>query len=131
MNSKDIEKIIRWAVDSDLKTFAEEAYGVTGTAFDFANRGDYLVDKFKQMQSNFIMWIAGLSEGNRDRLAINITSRDADLVDEGWVRDTTIKDSKTVTQGDIMINIDDKIKLTPEEYSDISDNFDKINKKGE
>ena len=73
MNSKDIEKIVRWAGDSDLKTFAEDAYGVTGTAFDVANGGTYLVDKFKQMQSNFIMWIAGLSEHNRDRLANNIT----------------------------------------------------------
>ena len=73
MNSYDIEKMIRWAVDTDLKTFAEDAYGVTGTAFDVANGGDYLVDKFKQMQSNFIMWIAGLSENNRDRLANNIT----------------------------------------------------------
>ena len=73
MNSHDIEKIVRWAVDSDLKKFAEDAYGVTGTAFDVANGGDYLVDKFKQMQSNFIMWISGLSDGNRDRLANNIT----------------------------------------------------------
>ena len=73
MNSHDIEKIVRWAVDSDLKKFAEDAYGVTGTAFDVANGGDYLVDKFKQMQSNFIMWIAGLSENNRKRLANNIT----------------------------------------------------------
>ena len=72
---KDIEKIIRWAVDSDLKTFAEDAYGVTGTAFDKAVSGEYLRDKFKQMQSNFIMWVAGLSHGNRDRLkrAINQT----------------------------------------------------------
>ena len=73
MNSYDIEKIVRWAVDTDLKTFAEDAYGVTGTAFDVANGGDYLREKFKQMQSNFIMWIAGLSENNRDRLANNIT----------------------------------------------------------
>ena len=75
MNSKDIEKIIRWAVDSDLERFAEEAYGVTGTAFERAKEGDYLRDKFKQMQSNFIMWVAGLSDGNRDRLkrAINQT----------------------------------------------------------
>ena len=73
MTSKDIEKIIRWSVDSDLKTFAEDAYGVTGTAFDVANGGDYLVDKFKQMQTHFIMWISGLSEGNRDRLVNNIT----------------------------------------------------------
>ena len=73
MNSYDIEKMIRWAVDTDLKTFAEDAYGVTGTAFDVANGGAYLVDKFQQMQSNFIMWIAGLSENNRVRLANNIT----------------------------------------------------------
>ena len=73
MNSYDIEKMIRWAVDTDLKTFAEDAYGVTGTAFDVANGGDYLREKFKQMQSNFIMWIAGLSENNRVRLANNIT----------------------------------------------------------
>ena len=73
MNKYDIEKIIRWAVDTDLKTFAEDAYGVTGTAFDKAVSGEYLRDKFKQMQSNFIMWIAGLSDINRGRLnrAIN------------------------------------------------------------
>ena len=40
------------------------------------NQGDdYLVGKFRQMQSNFIMWIAGLSENNRVRLANNITKR--------------------------------------------------------
>ena len=74
MNKHDIEKIVRWAVDSDLEKFAEDAYGITGSAFDRMNQGDgYLVGKFKQMQSNFIMWIAGLSENNRDRLANNIT----------------------------------------------------------
>ena len=73
MTSKDIDRLVRWSVDSDIKTFAEDAYGVTGTAFDVANGGDYLVDKFKQMQSNFIMWIAGLSEKNRGRLERNIT----------------------------------------------------------
>ena len=72
MNSYDIEKMIRWAVDTDLKTFAEEAYGVTGTSFDLL-KDDYLTDKFKDMKSDFIRWIAGLSEHNRDRLARNIT----------------------------------------------------------
>ena len=71
MNSHDIEKIVRWAVDSDLKKFAEDAYGVTGTAFDRSD--DYLKGKFRDMQSNFIRWIAGLSENNRVRLANNIT----------------------------------------------------------
>ena len=70
---KDIDKIVRWAVDTDLKKFAEDSYGLTGTAFDVASEGEYLRDKFKQMQSNFIMWLGGLSDNNRDRLkrAIN------------------------------------------------------------
>ena len=71
MNSNDIGKIVRWAVDSDLKKFAEDSYGMTGTAFD--EYDDYLREKFKQMQSNFIMWISGLSDNTRERLtrAIN------------------------------------------------------------
>ena len=74
MTSKDIDRLVRWSVDSDLQQFSEDAYGITGSAFDRMNQGDdYLVEKFKQMQSNFIMWIAGLSENNRDRLANNIT----------------------------------------------------------
>ena len=73
MNKYDIEKMIRWAVDTDLKTFAEDAYGVTGTAFDVASERDYLRGKFQQMQANFIMWIAGLDDKNRGRLARNIT----------------------------------------------------------
>ena len=74
MNSKDIDRLVRWSVDSDLKTFAEDAYGVTGTAFDvLESEGGYLREKFKQMQSNFIMWITGLSGHNRERLANNIT----------------------------------------------------------
>ena len=77
MNSKDIDRLVRWAVDSDIKTFAEDAYGVTGSAFDLLKddllKDDYLPGKFKDMQSNFIRWIAGLSENNRDRLANNIT----------------------------------------------------------
>jgi hypothetical protein len=73
MNKHDIDKIVRWAVDTDLKKFGEDAYGVTGTTFDILSEQDYLTDKFKQMQSNFIMWISGLSDGNRIRLARNIT----------------------------------------------------------
>ena len=71
MNKHDIEKIVRWAVDTDLETFAEDAYGITGTAYDRTD--DYIMGKFKQMQSNFIMWIAGLDDRNRGRLANSIT----------------------------------------------------------
>jgi hypothetical protein len=74
MTSKDIEKMVRWSVDSNLQQFSEDAYGITGSAFDTMNQGDdYLVGKFKQMQSNFIMWIASLDNKNRERLANNIT----------------------------------------------------------
>ena len=73
MNKRDLDKLVRWAVDSDLEKFAEDAYGVTGTAFEIASNGDYLRDKFRQMQTNFIMWLGGLDSKNRARLARNIT----------------------------------------------------------
>ena len=74
MKSQDIENMIRWSVDVELKQFSEDAYGVTGTAFDIVSQNDdYLRGKFQQMKSNFIMWIAGLSENNRTRLATAIT----------------------------------------------------------
>ena len=71
MNKHDMDKLVRWAVDSDLERFAEDAYGITGTLF--ATEQDYLRDKFKQMQTYFIMWLGGLSGKNRGRLANNIT----------------------------------------------------------
>ena len=73
MKKQDIDRLVRWAVDSDLEKFGEEAYGVTGTAFEIASNGDYLRDKFRQMQTNFIMWLGGLDSKNRERLARNIT----------------------------------------------------------
>ena len=73
MNKHDIDRLVRWAVDSDLEKFAEDAYGVTGTAFEVASNGDYLRGKFRQMQTHFIMWLGGLDSGNRVRLARNIT----------------------------------------------------------
>ena len=75
MTSKDIDRLVRWSVDSNLKKFAEDSYGVTGSAYD--EYEDYLRGKFKQMQSNFIMWLGGLDNKNRIRLSRNITSREA------------------------------------------------------
>ena len=72
MTSKDIDNLVRWSVDTDLEKFAEEAYGITGSAYALVDR-DYLRGKFKDMQTNFIRWIAGLDSRNRDRLANNIT----------------------------------------------------------
>ena len=71
MNKHDLDKLVRWAVDVTPMKFAEDAYGITGTAYDRTD--DYIMGKFKQMQSNFIMWIAGLDGKNRARLARNIT----------------------------------------------------------
>ena len=48
MNKHDIDKLVRWS-------------------------GEYLRDKFRQMQTNFIMWISGLDNKNRIRLARNIS----------------------------------------------------------
>ena len=76
MEKHDLDKLVRWAVDSDLEKFAEDAYGVTGSAFEIASNGDYLRDKFRQMQSNFIMWIAGLDNRNRKRLIKAINSKE-------------------------------------------------------
>ena len=76
MKKQDIDRLVRWAVDSDLEKFGEDAYGVTGTAFEIASNGDYLRDKFRQMQSNFIMWIAGLDNRNRKRLIKAINSKE-------------------------------------------------------
>ena len=74
MDSKDINQMVRWAIDTDLRKFGEDAYGVTGTAFDVASEGEYLRGKFKQMQSNFIMWISGLDSRNKARLSENINN---------------------------------------------------------
>ena len=65
MEKHDLDKLVRWAVDSDLEKFAEDAYGVTGTAFEMKSSKDYLRDKFRQMQANFIMWLGGLDAKNR------------------------------------------------------------------
>lgn len=74
MNSYDLDKLVRWAIDSDLIKFAEDAYGVSKTAFDERNgMDDYLRGKFRQMQTNFIFWLGGLDNKNRRRLAKNIT----------------------------------------------------------
>lgn len=83
MNSYDLDKLVRWAIDSDLKKFAEDAYGVTGTAFDVSNgMDDYLRDKFRQMQTNFMFWLGGLDSKNRIRLANNITFGKTEEIDE-------------------------------------------------
>jgi len=71
MNKIDMDTLVRWAIDTDKKKFAEDAYGITGTAYDRTD--DYISGKFKDMQTRFIMWLGGLSSKNKVRLARNIT----------------------------------------------------------
>ena len=71
MNKHDLNKLVRWAVDVTPMKFAEDAYGVTGTAYDRTD--DYISGKYRQMHENFIMWLGGLDAKNRVRLANHIT----------------------------------------------------------
>ena len=96
MKSKDIEKMIRWAVDTDGYQFAEEIYGSK-------EPDEYTRGKFKDMQTDFIRWIAGLDYKNRERLAKIITLKNKKEVDDGWILDTVMKDGKIVKQGEIDI----------------------------
>ena len=71
MNKRDLDRLVRWAVDTDKKKFAEDTYGVTGTAYE--EYDEYISGKFKDMQTRFIMWLGGLDGKNRERLARIIT----------------------------------------------------------
>ena len=62
MNKKDIDKMIRWACDTDGHQFAKDIY-------QRAESDEYTIGKFKSMQSYFIHWVANLDGGNRQRLA--------------------------------------------------------------
>ena len=65
---KDIERIIRWAVDTDGYKFAKEIY-------ERDEPDEYTTGKFKDMQDRFINWIANLDDTRRQNLqrAINLT----------------------------------------------------------
>ena len=66
MDKKDINKMIRWAVDTDGIKFAKEIY-------QRDEPDSYTRDKFRGMQDNFIHWVANLDNKNKQRLtdAIN------------------------------------------------------------
>ena len=68
MNKTDINKTIRWAVDTDGVKFAKEIY-------QRDEPDEYTRGKFYDMQTKFIHWVANLDYKNRQRLAdaINIS----------------------------------------------------------
>ena len=65
MNKKDINKMIRWAVDTDGIKFSKEIY-------QREELDSYTIGKFRGMQDNFIYWIATLDGKHRQRLADKI-----------------------------------------------------------
>ena len=87
---KDIERIIRWAVDTDGFKFAKEIY--------YRDEPDeYTRDKFRGMQTNFINWIANLDDKHRAILVdvINKTEwSDSFIPDENFEKLIMIKEQK-------------------------------------
>ena len=62
MNKTAIDKLVRWACDTDGIKFSKEIY-------QREEPDSYTRDKFRGMQDNFIHWVANLDSGNRQRLA--------------------------------------------------------------
>ena len=62
MNNTDINKLVRWAVDTDGYKFAKEIY-------QRDEPDEYTRDKFTGMQTYLINWVANLDYKNRHRLA--------------------------------------------------------------
>ena len=62
MNTTDINRLIRWSVDTDGVKFAKEIY-------QRDEPDEYTRGKFQDMQSKLIIWIANLDGHNRQRLA--------------------------------------------------------------
>ena len=62
MNNADINRLVRWAVDTDGYKFAKEIY-------QRDEPDEYTRGKFYDMQTKFIHWVANLDYKNRQRLA--------------------------------------------------------------
>ena len=62
MTKEDIDKMVRWACDTDGIKFSKEIY-------QREEPDSYTRDKFRGMQDNFIHWVSNLDGGNRQRLA--------------------------------------------------------------
>ena len=62
MKKADIDKLVRWACDTDGIQFAKQIYQRNET-------DNYTIGKFKGMQTYFINWVANLDGHNRQRLA--------------------------------------------------------------
>ena len=62
MNTTDINRLIRWSVDTGGVKFSKEIY-------QRDDPDEYTRGKFQDMQSKLIIWIANLDSKHRQRLA--------------------------------------------------------------
>ena len=62
MTKEDIDKMVRWACDTNGIEFAKQIS-------QRDNSDEYTIGKFKGMQTYFIHWVANLDYKNRQRLA--------------------------------------------------------------
>tara|TARA_Y100001951_G_C11123859_1_gene174365 strand:+ start:57 stop:407 length:351 start_codon:yes stop_codon:yes gene_type:complete len=82
MNKKDLDNLIRWAVDTDGIKFAKEIYGRSGDYDDENSTDEYTRGKFAGMQKNLIHWIANLDPQNRQHLADAINNNPTNEYEE-------------------------------------------------
>ena len=77
ITAKDVDNMVRWAIDTDGVKFAQEIYNrrmYTNISFVAADGDDYLTDeytvgKFRDMQDRFIHWVANLDDKHKQKLA--------------------------------------------------------------
>ena len=62
IKAKDIDNIVRWAVDTDGFKFSEDIY-------KRKNPDEYTRGKFRDMQDRFIHWVANLDGEHKQKLA--------------------------------------------------------------
>ena len=67
IKAKDIDNMVRWAVDTGGFKFSEEMY-------NRKNPDEYTNGKFRDMQDRFIHWVANLDDEHKQKLADSINN---------------------------------------------------------
>ena len=81
MNYLDIEKVIRWAIDTNGCQFAMDVYDRHMTNETWG-QDNYVEGKFEHMKRDFIGWMASLDNKHRQRLANAIENSDYHMTTE-------------------------------------------------
>ena len=67
IKAKDIDNMVRWAVDTDGFKFSQDIY-------QRENPDEYTRGKFRGMQDRFIHWVANLDDEHKQKLADSINN---------------------------------------------------------